>query len=34
MNIAVYCGSKIGLNPKFSQAAKDLGSWLAQKNTP
>ncbi|MGY4105244.1 LOG family protein [Ignavigranum ruoffiae] len=30
MNIAVYCGSKIGLNPKFSQAAKDLGSWLAQ----
>ncbi len=32
-SIAVFCGSKSGLNPLFEEHAKQLGYLLAQKNT-
>lgn len=32
MKIAVYCGSKTGQNPNFSQAAINLGRWIGQNN--
>ncbi|MFM2480106.1 TIGR00730 family Rossman fold protein [Celerinatantimonas sp. YJH-8] len=31
-NIAVFCGSKSGQSPLFSQAATELGSYFAQQN--
>lgn len=30
MNITVYCGSSFGDNPRFQEAAHDLGSWIAR----
>ena len=32
MNITVYCGSSLGNDPDFKQAAKDLGTWIATNN--
>src|SRR4051812_13461102 len=32
MNICVFCGSSIGTNPVFSEAAKELGRLLAISN--
>ena len=29
MNITVYCGSSAGDDPAFSQAARELGLWIA-----
>ena len=29
MNITVYCGSSAGANPRFLEAARELGSWIA-----
>ena len=29
MNITVYCGSSVGSNPRFLEAARDLGAWIA-----
>lgn len=31
MNIAVYCGSNPGTNPRFEQAAHQLGTWIAHQ---
>lgn len=31
MNIAVYCGSNPGTNPRFEQAAHELGAWIAHQ---
>ncbi|MBP3280251.1 MAG: TIGR00730 family Rossman fold protein, partial [Butyrivibrio sp.] len=28
MNIAVYCGSSSGNDPRFTQSAKELGKWI------
>ena len=28
MNITVYCGSALGTNPHFEQAARELGTWI------
>lgn len=28
MNIAVYCGSTMGTDPRFAEAAHDLGRWI------
>lgn len=30
MNITVYCGSNPGDNPHFTEAARALGTWIAQ----
>ena len=30
MNVAVYCGSKSGSSDNFTEAAKRLGTWLAE----
>lgn len=30
MNITVYCGSNPGDNPRFTEAAHALGTWIAQ----
>ena len=30
MNIAVYCGSSSGDDPRFTQAAKELGKWIGE----
>lgn len=30
MNIAVYCGSSSGNNPRFIEAAKELGTWIGK----
>jgi uncharacterized protein (TIGR00730 family) len=30
MNIAVYCGSSSGNNPKFIESAKILGRWIGE----
>ena len=29
MNITVYCGSGMGDNPHYEQAARELGAWIA-----
>ncbi len=29
-NITVYCGSKIGTDPIYKEAAESLGKWIAQ----
>lgn len=29
MNITVYCGSRMGSEPAFAEAAKELGEWIA-----
>lgn len=29
MNITVYCGSSMGSNPLFEEAARELGEWIA-----
>lgn len=31
MNIAVYCGSSCGNNPKYIEAAHTLGRWIGEK---
>lgn len=31
MKVTVYCGSNPGLNPQFTQAAKELGHWIGRK---
>lgn len=28
MNVTVYCGSQTGTDPRFGQAARELGTWL------
>lgn len=28
MNIAVYCGSTMGADPRFAEAARELGRWV------
>lgn len=34
MNITVYCGSSLGYNPAFGDAAEKLGEWIAMnRNT-
>ena len=30
MNIAVYCGSSSGNDPRYAQAARTLGSWIGE----
>ncbi len=30
MNITVYCGSNFGDDPRFEEAARDLGAWIAR----
>lgn len=30
MNITVYCGSNPGNDPRFEEAARDLGTWIAR----
>ena len=30
MNIAVYCGSQSGTDPAFTEAARELGEWIAE----
>lgn len=30
MNIAVYCGSNPGANPRFAEAAIQLGNWIGE----
>ncbi|WP_024865696.1 TIGR00730 family Rossman fold protein [Butyrivibrio sp. FCS014] len=30
MNIAVYCGSSSGNNPRFIRSAKELGRWIGE----
>ena len=30
MNIVVYCSSQAGLNEKYQQLARDLGTWIGQ----
>lgn len=30
MNVTVYCGSSIGDNPHFEEAACELGAWIAR----
>ncbi len=30
-SICVYCGSRPGLNPKFAQAARQVGEWIGHK---
>lgn len=30
MNIAVYCGSNAGKDPRFTEAARRLGAWIAR----
>ena len=30
MNIAVYCGSSSGNNPKFIESSKVLGRWIGE----
>ncbi|MBP3870571.1 MAG: TIGR00730 family Rossman fold protein [Faecalicoccus sp.] len=30
MKIAVYCGSNLGSNPAYKEAAVELGTWMAQ----
>ena len=32
MNIAVFCGSKIGARPEYTQSARDTGIAIAQNN--
>jgi len=31
-NIAIFCGSKTGNNPLFSQHSKRVGEWMAENN--
>ena len=31
MNIVVYCGSGSGDDPRFEEAARDLGTWIARE---
>lgn len=31
MNIAIYCGSALGANPKYEQAAREIGEWIAER---
>lgn len=31
MNIAVYCGSNPGTNPRFEKAAHQIGTWIARQ---
>ncbi len=31
MNVVVYCGSSGGSNPRFAEAARAFGSWLAAR---
>lgn len=28
MNVVVYCGSSFGADPRFRQAARELGTWI------
>ncbi|WP_162610956.1 LOG family protein [Gordonibacter sp. An230] len=30
MNITVYCGSNRGINPRFADAASELGTWITE----
>ncbi len=30
MNITVYCGSNFGDDPRFEEAARALGAWIAR----
>ena len=32
MNVAVFCGSSLGLNSAFQQTAQDLGAYFASQN--
>lgn len=32
LTIAVYCGSKFGNTPKFTEMARQVGTYIAQKN--
>lgn len=32
MNITVYCGASLGLDPLHQQATKALGKWIAEQN--
>ena len=32
MNVAIYCGSKLGKNTKYAEAAAELGKVLAEQN--
>lgn len=32
MNITVYCGASVGNNPVYSEAAKQIGQWIATNN--
>ena len=31
MNITVYCGSSMGDNDLFANAARELGEWIARE---
>ena len=31
MNITVYCGSSMGKDPRFTDAARDLGEWIGSQ---
>ena len=31
MNITVYCGSSMGSDPAFENAARELGEWIARE---
>lgn len=31
MNITVYCGSSMGKDPRFADAARDLGEWIGSQ---
>lgn len=31
MNITVYCGSKMGMDPVYAEAAKELGHWICRR---
>lgn len=30
MNITVYCGSNVGLDPAYAEAARELGAWIGE----
>ena len=32
LNIGVFCGSKIGINPKHSDLTVKLGNWIGRNN--
>lgn len=31
MNITVYCGSSMGADPRFAEAAHELGAWIGSQ---